>query len=220
MGLVELAAGMIPRNLRRRSRVHMYGSHFDRNDLERLREAVAGLAPGEVTTVRLDRRDVEVSRSGSEIRLSAEAERRCEDDFEIRMPFDVMEAFLGDDENELDLVAGLKALRLHGGEGRVVCPVSIVQLVQLGGLVLQRLHEDEAKPHRRQRQPLHWTTHGRNSLLHAGCTPRVGVLSWRGLVSFESLRVIPSDSIARTLVPPTQDGLSGIDVVGGRPPRP
>ena len=119
LGLVEKAAGMIPRNLRHRSRVRMYGSQFDRDDLERLREAVAELAPGEVTTVRLDRRDVEVSRSGSEIRLSAEAERRYEDDFEIRMPFDVMEAFLGDDENELDLVAGLKALRLHGGEGLI-----------------------------------------------------------------------------------------------------
>ena len=119
LGLVERAAGMIPRDLRHRGRVHIDGSRFDRHDLERLREAVAELGPGEATTLRIDRRDVEVSRSGSEIRLHAEAARRYQDDFEVRMPFEVMEAFLGDEEGELDLVAGLKALERHGRSGPI-----------------------------------------------------------------------------------------------------
>ena len=78
-------------------------------------------------------------------------------------------------------------LGLHSGNRPVVGLIPTSELVQLGGLVLQRLHEDEAEPHRRQGQPPHWTTHGLRLLVaRRAYTGITGAAHWRSLFRSEA----------------------------------
>jgi hypothetical protein len=80
-------------------------------DLRGLLDAVRQTRDGEFVTVRSEKKDVRVAKSGgyllAEVHTKGEAEERAE----MKMPLTVVEAMLSGRSDELDIVAGIRALR-------------------------------------------------------------------------------------------------------------
>lgn len=113
LGLVQKGIDLAPDSVRWRSHVHLAGGHFEWEDLRELRDVAQRLGSDGNTTVRIDRRQVQVTRQGNEVRIMVPARRWRADDVETTVPYAVLDALVSGQRYELDLAAALEALARH-----------------------------------------------------------------------------------------------------------
>jgi len=93
------------------------GDDLDGIDLGELADALRDSPDADFVTVESDDETVRVRKEGDFIIVRAEERgRRSNETVRVRMPLAVVDALVGDDPNELDLVAALDALGEYDGD--------------------------------------------------------------------------------------------------------
>lgn len=91
-------------------------------DIRALLEAIRNAPDNEFVTVESARETVRIAKEGGYLLVNVDKrndEGELEEEVDIRIPFAVVDALLSAGEDELDLVAGVRALAAHG-EGTLV----------------------------------------------------------------------------------------------------
>ena len=90
--------------------------HLNGIDLRELFEALRDAPDADFVTVRSRHEDVRVSKDRGFLIVRVDED---DENVRVRMPLEVLEAMLGDDDGELDLIAGLERLSRYDGEDLV-----------------------------------------------------------------------------------------------------
>ncbi|MFQ5663582.1 MAG: hypothetical protein ACE5HL_07110 [Terriglobia bacterium] len=85
-------------------------------DLRVLLEAVRGLGDGEFLTVESDKETVRAAKQGGYLIIKVQEGREGGDKVDVKIPFTVVEALLSGEEDELDILAAVRALNEHGDD--------------------------------------------------------------------------------------------------------
>ena len=93
---------------------------MDAVKLRAIWKAVREAEEGEFVTVESDDENVRVSRSGGYIHVNVDETGHRGEDVQVRIPTLVMDALLSGTGDELDLVAAIRALDAHGGDGELI----------------------------------------------------------------------------------------------------
>jgi len=112
LALVEFGTRVMPRPFHIDGRITVGNLGITRSDVEALQEALADLDGGQSTVLRFGRRKVSVEEAGGLVTLHSPARGFWDEEVEIRVPTQVLDAFLGDGD-ELDLMSGFRALADH-----------------------------------------------------------------------------------------------------------
>ncbi len=88
---------------------------LDRVDLQALLEAVRTTPDNEFVTVEGDRENVRVAKKGGYLLVNVRDGRGKDQTVDVKIPFPIVEALLSGGKDELDLVAGVRALRNYAG---------------------------------------------------------------------------------------------------------
>lgn len=98
----------------RDGRLRLGNRDFDRVDLRAILAAIKETRDGEFVTVESNREKVRVSKSQGYLLVKVEEQKGKQTKADIKIPMSVVEALLSGASDELNLVAGIRALAAHG----------------------------------------------------------------------------------------------------------
>ncbi len=116
LSLAEAILPTIHVNKLRNGKIKLSDVHIHDVDVRALLAAVRNSSDGEFVTVESERKNVRVAKSEGYLLVKVREKRKDEDvhTVDIQIPLVVMEALLSGGEDELDILAAIKALRDHG----------------------------------------------------------------------------------------------------------
>lgn len=114
--MVETMLPMIETDEFGNGRIQINDTELDGVELRKLWNAVKNAEDGEFVSVENRRESISVAKEAGvlQIRVRESDDEKDGDRFDMKLPMEVVDAMLSGDEEELDLVAGLQALREHG----------------------------------------------------------------------------------------------------------
>ena len=118
LDLVEAILPMIEVDELRHGRLHVHASELEGLDLRELLTALRDAPDAEYVKVQSDDETVRVAKENGYLIVRVDEQRG--DRVRIKIPLDVVEAMLTGNGDELDLIAGLRALAAHEGEDLVL----------------------------------------------------------------------------------------------------
>jgi len=113
MSLAEKVLPAIHNNDLREGKVRIHG-HCDEVDLRAIFDAVRAAPDNEYVTVKNRDEDVRVAKSAGNLLIKVREKHGKTENVEIKVPMPVVEALLSGGADELDVVAGLRALSAQG----------------------------------------------------------------------------------------------------------
>ncbi len=116
LSLAEAILPTIHVNKLRNGKIKLSDVHIHDVDVRALLAAVRNSSDGEFVTVESERENVRVAKSEGYLLVQVREKRKDEDvhTVDIQIPFTVVEALLSGGEDELDILAAIKALSDHG----------------------------------------------------------------------------------------------------------
>jgi hypothetical protein len=118
LDLVEAILPMVEIDEFRQGRIHLPAEEFEGLDLHELLVALRDAPDADYVRVQSDDETVRVAKEGGYLIVRVDEDRG--DRVRIRIPLAVIDAMLQGNEDELDLVAGLRALAQFEGEDLLV----------------------------------------------------------------------------------------------------
>jgi hypothetical protein len=95
-------------------KVKLDEKHFHNVDLRALLEAIRTTGDNEFVTVESKQENVRVAKAGGYLIVQVLEGRDAAKKVDVKIPFTVVEAMLSGGQDELDVLAGLRALSAHG----------------------------------------------------------------------------------------------------------
>lgn len=113
--MIESMLPMIETDEFGNGRIRINDSDLDAAELRKMWNAVKGAQDGEFVSVENRRQSINVAKDDGLLKVRIhDLEGRDKDRIEMQLPMEVVDAMLAGEGDELDLVAGLQALREHG----------------------------------------------------------------------------------------------------------
>ena len=120
LSVVESMLPLIQVDELRNGKLHLEMEEFGEIDLRELAAALRETPDTDFVTVNSDDESVRVAKEGDFLVVRVEEHKKhSSDQIRIRIPLAVVDALIGDSPNELDLIAGLRALTEYEGEALV-----------------------------------------------------------------------------------------------------
>jgi hypothetical protein len=116
LSVVEKVLPAVKVNRLEQGRLKLSELRIHEVDVRGVLEAVRGAKDGEFVTVESQKENVRVAKQGGylivQVRETREGEKH--ERVDVKMPFSVVDALLSGGKDELDILAGIRALKAHG----------------------------------------------------------------------------------------------------------
>lgn len=113
LSLAEAVLPSIQAHRLRHGRIHMDDFRLEGVDLRKVLEALRDAPDNEYVTVESPEESVRVAKQAGYLLVKVREHTGSQDKVDVKVPMTVVEALLSGDSDELDLMAGIKALAAH-----------------------------------------------------------------------------------------------------------